>query len=68
MISLDVKQGMASDIAEVWVDDQEDATSVVVVMVLSDENEISLNWKDGKHDRTLYMPVSRLRRLLTDSE
>jgi len=68
MIALDVKRGMASDIGEVWVDDHEGSTSVVVIMMLTDENEVSFNWKDGKHDRTLYMPISRLRRLLTDSE
>ena len=65
MITVDKKQGIAVDHAEVWLDDDEVGIDVVVTMQLEDDNVLSLRYESEPDDKTnIYIPLERLRKLL----
>lgn len=69
MITVDKLQGMARDVGTVWeVEDQDDGVDVIVTISLDDENEMSFNWTINNNTRRLYLPIERVKALLSDDE
>jgi hypothetical protein len=65
MITVDKKQGIAVDHAEVWLDGDEVGINVVVTMQLEDDDVLSLSYELEPDDKTtVYIPLERLRKLL----
>jgi hypothetical protein len=73
MITVDKKQGIAQDVAELWRgtknEPAEEGIPVVVGMSIDEDIEtISFSWTEGPHraDNSLVVPVGRLKELLDE--
>jgi hypothetical protein len=71
MIAFSKEEGFAEDIGDIWrskvgSDDseQEDPIEVRVRIDICDDNELGFNWKEGKTNTTLYVPIQRIKALL----
>jgi hypothetical protein len=64
MISLDVEQGMATDIGELWESDAEESTEVIVEFARADEDQLIISYGKGKYRKALYVPIQRLKAVL----
>lgn len=68
--TVDTKQGMATDHFELW-DDRDDGSSNpvpvskgTVDISLASEDELLLEWNQGKRHMSFYLPIERIKRLL----
>ena len=64
MITVDKAQGMACDIGTIYHGDNNDGAPVIVNIALTDENEMSFTWYEGKKCTDLYVPIDRVKALL----
>ena len=65
MVILDVTQGMATDIGELWEgDDAEDGTEVIVNFAMTDDDGLSISYGKGRNTKCLYVPIQRLKEVL----
>jgi hypothetical protein len=71
MITLDVNQGMAREVCDLWKGTEsepaEDSTPVVVNMTVGDDNDyIMLSWIEGPNraEVSLQLPLERLKAIL----
>jgi hypothetical protein len=69
VITVDTKQGMATDVGDFWCGDQQtDPIRVIVDIALTDENEMSFSYMIGKKQTNLYLPIERVQALLKEEK
>jgi hypothetical protein len=73
MITLDVKQGVAREVCELWKgtksEPAEDSIPIVVDMTIGDDiDDIMLSWAEGPNraEISLQIPLERLKALLDE--
>ena len=72
MITLDVKQGVAREVCELWKgtksEPAEDSIPIVVDMTIGDDIDIMLSWAEGPNraEISLQIPLERLKALLDE--
>ena len=65
MIIVNHEQGTACDIAEVWLDDDEEDHETIVTLGYGDDDEFFVQYKNGQGKTvSIYFPLERLKKLI----
>jgi hypothetical protein len=64
-VVLNLEQGIASDVIEVYINDKEQPDNHVASFSLEDDDQLNITWGDEGNSASLWIPLDRLRRLIT---